>query len=262
MEANASAPDKIRDEANHASVVVITGAGGVIGSGIARRFAADGASLVLHFRSGEAAAEQLARELPVATVLVQADLSRPEGGQRVVDVALEAFGRLDVLVNNAGVQPLGDLISISVDEWREVIDMNLTGTHVITQAAANTMISAGRGGSIIHIASIEGIQPAFHHGHYATSKAAVIMHARAAALEFGSEGIRVNSVSPGLIGHPGLETEWPEGIERWLKAAPLERLGTPEDVGDACVFLASSGARWITGHNLVVDGGVSAHPTW
>jgi NAD(P)-dependent dehydrogenase (short-subunit alcohol dehydrogenase family) len=180
----------------------------------------------------------------------------------VVEVTLDAFGQLDVLVNNAGIQPLGDLESMSVDEWQDMIDTNLTGTHLVTQAAASSMISAGQGGSIIHISSIEGLQPAFRHGHYSTSKAAVIMHARAAALEFGPEGIRVNSVSPGLIGHPGLETEWPEGIERWLAAAPLGRLGEPEDVGDACVFLASPGARWITGHNLVVDGGVSTHPTW
>jgi NAD(P)-dependent dehydrogenase (short-subunit alcohol dehydrogenase family) len=262
MEAAEAIPYETHTEANRGSVVAITGAGGVIGSGIARRFAAAGASLVLHFRSNEGAVVQLAEELPVATVLVQSDISSPEGAHRVVEIALDAFGQLDVLVNNAGIQPLGDLESMSVDEWQDMIDTNLTGTHLVTQAAASSMISAGQGGSIIHIASIEGLQPAFRHGHYATSKAAVIMHARAAALEFGPEGIRVNSVSPGLIGHPGLETEWPEGIERWLAAAPLGRLGEPEEVGDACVFVASPGARWITGHNLVVDGGVSTHPTW
>lgn len=262
MNADATAPDEVHDEANQTNVVVVTGAGGVIGSGIARRFAAAGASLVLHFRSSESSVEQLAENLPVASVVVPADISKPEGGHRVVKAALDAFGQLDVLVNNAGIQPLGDLASISVEEWQDMIDTNLTGTHLITQAAANAMISADRGGSIIHISSIEGLQPAFHHGHYATSKAAVIMHARAAALELGSRGIRVNSVSPGLIGHPELEAQWPEGIERWHAAAPLGRLGTPEDVGDACVFLASPAARWITGHNLVVDGGMSTHPTW
>lgn len=258
MDADAAAPDEPRE----GGAVVITGAAGVIGSGIARRFAATGASLVLHFRSSESAVTQLAEQLPVRTVQVQADLSRPDGAYRVVDAAFDAFGELDVLVNNAGIQPLGDLESISFDEWQHMIDTNLTGTHLITQAAANAMISVGGGGSIIHIASIEGLQPAFHHGHYATSKAAVIMHARAAALELGSRGIRVNSISPGLIGHPELETQWPEGVERWHAAAPLGRLGTAEDIGDACVFLASPAARWITGHNLVVDGGMSTHPTW
>jgi len=244
------------------SVVVVTGAGGTIGSGIARRFAAVGASLVLHYRSSERAVEQLAASLPVTTVQVQADLSKTAGAIRIVDAAIDAFDRLDCIVNNAGIQPHGDLDSMSADEWRSVLDINLTGTHLVTQAAAKSMISTGKGGSIIHIASIEGLHPALHHGHYATSKAAVIMHARAAALEFGSEGIRVNSVSPGLIERPGLEAEWPDGVERWRAAAPLTRLGTPEDIGDACVFLASPLARWITGQNLVVDGGVSTNPTW
>jgi 3-oxoacyl-[acyl-carrier protein] reductase len=118
------------------------------------------------------------------------------------------------------------------------------------------------GGSIIHIASIEAHHPTDVHGHYATSKAALVMHARAAALAYGGDGIRVNSISPGLIARPGLEEDWPDGVERWRRAAPLTRLGTPEDVGDACVFLCSDLSRWITGTDLVVDGGVLARPTW
>lgn len=118
------------------------------------------------------------------------------------------------------------------------------------------------GGSIVHIASIEGSRPAVGHAHYSASKAGLIMFARSAALEYGARGIRVNTVSPGLIDRPGLDRDWPEGVARWHAAAPLRRLGCPEDIGDACVFLASPSASWITGHDLVVDGGVSAHPTW
>ncbi len=243
-------------------VVVVTGAGGGIGSGIARRFAAAGASLVLHYRSSKQAVSQLAGALPGTSALVQADLLDTVGADRVVDASLDAFGRLDAVINNAGIQSLAGLDSMTAAEWQAMIDVNLTGTHLVTQAAAKAMMNAGRGGSIIHVASIEGTQPAPLHGHYAASKAAVIMHARAAALEFGQKGIRVNSVSPGLINRPGLDAEWPEGVNRWRSAAPLGRLGTPEDVGDACVFLVSPLARWITGHNLVVDGGVSTHPTW
>jgi 3-oxoacyl-[acyl-carrier protein] reductase len=257
------APDSPYDLINlTGSAVAVTGAGSDIGSGIARRFAAVGASLVLHYRTNEQAVRRLAESLSVASVPVQSDLTEIAGADRVVDVALDAFDRLDIVVNNAGIQSLGDLDSMSPDVWRAMLDANVTGTHLVTQAAAKSMISAGRGGSIIHIASIEGLQPAFHHGHYATSKAAVIMYARAAALEFGPKGIRVNSISPGLIDRPGLLREWPDGLERWQEAAPLRRPGTPEDVGDACVFLASPLARWITGHNLVVDGGVSTHPKW
>jgi 3-oxoacyl-[acyl-carrier protein] reductase len=117
-------------------------------------------------------------------------------------------------------------------------------------------------GAIVNVASIEGLQPAFAHSHYAASKAGVIMHTRAAALELGPKGIRVNCVSPGLIAAPGIEEGWPAGVARWHAAAPLHRLGTPIDVADAVLFLASPAARWITGANLVVDGGVLAHNTW
>lgn len=116
-------------------------------------------------------------------------------------------------------------------------------------------------GSITHIASIEATHPALH-AHYSASKAAVVAHARSAALEYGPYGIRVNTVSPGLIDRAGLAEAWPDGVRRWQQAVPTGRLGRPEDVGDACVFLASPMASWITGHDLVVDGGVSARPTW
>ncbi|WP_216870398.1 SDR family NAD(P)-dependent oxidoreductase [Modestobacter excelsi] len=245
------------------TAAVVTGAAGGIGRGIARRLSAAGADVVLHHRTGGPAAEDLARELRAAggrAVTGQADITDPAACAQLVDVAVREFGRLDVLVNNAGVQPVQPLDGMSVDDWRAVVDVNLTGTFACTQAAVAAMRASG--GSIVHIASIEGGQPAFSHAHYSASKAAVRMHARAAALEYGPLGIRVNSVSPGLIDRPGLDEAWPEGVQRWRTAAPLRRLGRPSDVGDACVFLASPMARWITGQDLVVDGGVSAHPTW
>src|SRR5690606_36155091 len=123
--------------------------------------------------------------------------------------------------------------------------------------------SAGRaGGAVVNIASIEGRQPAPGHAHYAASKAALLMFTKAAALELGSLGIRVNAVSPGLVHREGIEEAWPEGVERWQSAAPLKRLGQPADIADAALFLASDAARWITGAELVVDGGVSTRPTW
>ena len=237
-------------------VVVVTGAGGGIGAGIASRISAAGASVVAHTRSS------VVGELPGKHIVTSADLVTEEGPGAVVEAALEAFGRVDGLVNNAGIQPLGKLIDLSEDEWRSMIDTNLTAVHRLSQIAAKVMIDAKAPGSIVHVASIEGSQPAPMHGHYAATKAALIMHARAAALEWGSAGIRVNVVSPGLIDRPGLQDDWPEGVHRWLAAAPLGRLGTPEDVGDACVFLCSDLSRWVSGVNLVVDGGVLARPTW
>jgi 3-oxoacyl-[acyl-carrier protein] reductase len=140
-----------------------------------------------------------------------------------------------------------------------MLRINTGGVAAMTREAAALMAT---GGSIVNIGSIEGLQPAFAHSHYAASKAAVIMHTRAAALELGPRGIRVNCVSPGLIEAPRIEEAWPEGVARWHAAAPLHRLGTPADIADAVLFLASPGARWISGANLVVDGGVLAHNTW
>jgi 3-oxoacyl-[acyl-carrier protein] reductase len=169
-------------------------------------------------------------------------------------------GRLDNLVNNAGIQPVEELADMPAASWRLMFEANLTSAFSCTQAAARVMRETG--GSVTHIASIEAARPAPGHAHYAAAKAALVMHARAAALEYGPLGIRVNTVSPGLVDRPGLAGSWPEGVERWHRAAPLGRLGEPADVGNACVFLASPMAAWITGHDLTVDGGVSARPTW
>lgn len=218
-------------------VVLVTGAGGTIGAGVAARFEAAGATVVRH------------------RGLVDGDLRT--AAQRVVDEAFNLHGRLDAVVNNAGVQPVEPLPDMTTEQWQSVVDTNLTGPFAVTQAAVRFEV-----GSITHIASIEGSHPAPGHAHYAASKAALIMHARAAALEYGPRGIRVNTVSPGLVSRPGISEQWPEGVARWEAASPLGRLGAPEDIGNACVFLASDLAAWITGHDLVVDGGVTARPTW
>ena len=241
-------------------VIVVTGAGGGIGTGIARRLMAAGATVVAHTRSSPVDHLVDAAAHPVASV--QADLAEPDGPQRVVDAALERHGRIDGLVNNAAIQPLTHFADLNDDDWSEMIDVNLTAVHRLTHAAAAAMRTQGSGGSIVHIASIEAHHPTDLHGHYATAKAGLLMHARAAAGAYGPDAIRINSISPGLIDRPGLADDWPEGVARWHAAAPLGRLGTAADVGDACVFLCSDLARWITGVDLVVDGGVLTRPTW
>ena len=127
--------------------------------------------------------------------------------------------------------------------------------------AARSMTSQG-GGAIVNIASLSAHRPALHQSHYNASKAAVIALTRSAPVEYAPQHIRVNSVSPGLIERPGIERQWPDGVRRWTERAPLGRLGTPADVANACVFLASPLASWITGHDLVVDGGISAAPAY
>ncbi|MFI9049568.1 SDR family NAD(P)-dependent oxidoreductase [Streptomyces sp. NPDC053427] len=245
-------------------VALVTGAGGTLGRGIALRFAAAGAAVVAHYRTAADAAQDLVRRIEAdggSALALAADLAVEEECHRLVSEAAAWRGRLTALVNNAGVQPTQELAGMSLADWRAVADPNVHSVFACTQAAVDVM-RAGDGGSVTHIASIEAARPAPLHAHYSAAKAAVVMHARSAALEYGAYGIRVNSVSPGLIARPGLEDDWPEGVHRWQRAAPAGRLGRPEDVGDACVFLASPMASWITGHDLVVDGGVSARPTW
>jgi 3-oxoacyl-[acyl-carrier protein] reductase len=242
---------------------LVTGAGGGIGRGIALRFAEHGAAVAVHCRTAVEQARAVADRihgLGGRAVVLRGDLTDEDTCRRVVGEAAEwAGGRLTALVNNAGVQPVRELAGMTAEEWRTVVDTNLGSVFACTQAAVAVM---GEGGSVTHIASIEASAPAPAHAHYSASKAAVVMHARAAALEYGPLGIRVNTVSPGLIDREGLTEAWPDGVRRWRRAAPLGRLGRPEDIGDACVFLASPLASWVTGHDLVVDGGVTARPTW
>lgn len=215
--------------------------------------------MVVHHRTSADRAAAVVAEIVGnggRAVTAQADVTDPAACARLMGLAVERFGRLDAVIACAGVQPVADLATMTVAGWREVIDTNLAAAFVTVQAAAATM----SGGSITIVASVEGTRPARGHAHYATAKAGVIMFARCAALEYGVRGIRVNTVSPGLIRRDGIEEGWPDGVDRWLRNAPLGRLGERSDVGDACVFLASPMARWITGHDLVVDGGMSVAP--
>lgn len=244
------------------TAALVTGASGGIGRGIALRFAEAGAAVAVHYHRNAEPAAALVAEIEAAggtAVALRADLTDDDACHELVRAAAAWAGRLDTLVDNAGIQPVTPLPGMPAHDWRTMLDTNLTSAFSCTQAAAEVM---AQGGSIIHIASIEASRPSFGHAHYSSAKAALVMHARAAALEYGPRGIRVNTVSPGLVDRPGLAEDWPEGVERWTRAAPLTRLGTPTDVANACVFLASPLAAWITGHDLVVDGGVSSRPTW
>lgn len=201
-------------------------------------------------------------ELGRRAVVLQGDLTDEDVCRRLVGEAVEWGGGLTALVNNAGVQPTRELPGMTAAEWRAVVDTNVPSVFACTQAAAEAMRERGGGGPVTHIASIEADRPAPLHAHYGVAEAAAVMHARSAALEYGAYGIRVNTVSPGLIDREGLADAWPEGVRRWRTTAPLGRLGQPEDVGAACVFRASRPAAWVSGHDLVVDGGVSARPAW
>ncbi len=245
-------------------VAIVTGATGNIGAGIAKRLYEAGASVMVHGSQRGEAAKSLATELGVNAKYVIGDVERE--AHEICAETVRVFGHVDIVVNNAGIQPVVPLLSIDMALLIEMLRINVGGVAAMTREAAAIMATYDRqadgAGSIVNIASIEGLQPARMHSHYCTSKAAVIMHTRAAALELGPVGIRVNSVSPGLINVEGIDHGWPEGVARWQVAAPLQRMGEPEDIADAVLFLVSAAARWITGANLVVDGGVLSNNTW
>jgi NAD(P)-dependent dehydrogenase (short-subunit alcohol dehydrogenase family) len=242
-------------------VVLVTGAGRGLGSAIARRFAQAGARLAVHYHHSRDAAYALVDELAEAgtdTAAFPADLSQAEAVTELFAQAHARFGRLDALVNNAGTYPVTPLLETTPEAWDEVMSANLRSVFLCTQAAARRMAEDGRGGAVINIASLEALQPSVGHSHYDAAKAGVVMLTRSAALELGGLGIRVNAVSPGLIWREGIARDWPQGVAAWQAGAPLGRLGQPEEVADACLFLASAAARWISGANLVVDGGMTA----
>ena len=238
--------------------VVVTGASQGIGAGIARRFGEAGAQVIVHYRSGLDGAKSVVEKIRKSggqALAVAAELTEQSEVEALVNNASEHFGGLDVMVNNAGIFPNARLLDMTRDEWRAMIEANMDTAFLGTQAAARYMKAAG-GGAIINLASISAMNPASDHSHYNSSKAGVVMFTQSAAQELGPSGIRVNCISPGLIERPGLEDAWPEGVARWQRSAALGKMGSPEDIGDACLFLASPAARWITGVNLVVDGGV------
>ena len=238
---------------------LVTGAGAGIGTGIAERFAEAGARVVIHYHRSAQAAHELEARIGSAggcAIAAGADLTKAAEVERLFDDAARRIGTPDVLVNNAGTYPLAPILDMPVEEWEQVIASNLTSVHLVTQSFARRLRGAGRGGAIVNIASIEASNVAPAHSHYAAAKAGVVMYTRAAARELGPLGVRVNAVSPGLIWRSGLEDAWPEGVMRYRLAAPLGRLGRDADVADACLFLASPASRWVTGVELVVDGGV------
>ncbi len=250
---------------------LVTGAGGGIGREVAATLVEAGAAVALHSRPagpGEQEAAELAGRLRAdggIAVAVTADLTDPDERDTLVERAAQQLGGIDILINNAGDNAIGPNPPV----WEHLRAVNIDAVVALSRQFGD-LVAAGPNdperpererGAIVNVASIEGHQPARGRPDYATTKAAVLMWSKALAVELGPL-VRVNSVSPGLIDCGGLEQSWPEGAARWHNAAPLARMGRPADVANACLFLVSPMASWITGADLVVDGGVLACPTW
>jgi len=234
---------------------LVTGGASGIGRAVARRFVEEGARVALVDRDGEGASAA-AEEIGADARAFEADVGDPRAARAAVDRAAEALGGLDVVSNNAGVGRLLALEQVSPELFDELVRVNLNGTFHVMQAAIPHLRAAG-GGSIVNNASGSGVRPTRGELPYAAAKAGVIAATLGAAQECGPE-IRVNCVSPGVVRTAMTEPlfQAPGLLEPVVAATPLGRTGTAEEVADVILFLASDLARWVTGQNLVVDGGM------
>ena len=251
-----AAPTVFRDDLYRDRVVLVSGAGSGIGRGIALLFARLGARVVICGRTAaklEAVAD-FARARGAAILPAAADIREPEQVRGLFDTVEQAFGPVDVLINNAGGQFPQPAIDFSVRGWNAVVNNNLNGTWLMMQQAAQRWRAAGRGGSIVNIvAPTERGMPGV--AHTVAARAGVIGLSRTVAVEWAPLGIRVNCVSPGLIGTEGLAVYPPEAAKEWPKANPMKRWGSPIDIAQACAWIAGPAGNFVTGEVCTVDGG-------
>nr|WP_263326600.1 SDR family oxidoreductase [Neobacillus sp. Marseille-Q6967] len=239
-------------------VIVITGGSRGLGAEMAREFAASGADLVLTSRnkeSCEVVANEV-RQLGRKAVAVSCDVSNLSDIRNLFNVTLKEFGRLDVLVNNAGANVTKPAVEVTEEDWDYINDVNIKGLFFCCQEAAKIMIQQNSG-KIINISSVGGVKPYKRIAPYTSTKAAVIHLTRSLAAEWARYNIHVNSIAPGLISTEINKTEMEntEWLDRAIKAIPLRRLGDPKDISQIALYLISDAANYITGQTFYIDGG-------
>lgn len=243
-------------------VALVTGASQGIGRGIAERFAKEGADVVVNYRSGPGMAAEVvatARAAGVRAEAIQADVSSVDAVTRLVDEAVARMGRVDVLVNNAGVETHAPFWDVSEADYDKVLGVNLKGAFFATQAVVRHLKASGRGGRVVNISSVHEELPFPNFTAYCASKGGLRMLTRNLAVELGPLGITINNVAPGAIVTPINRTLLadPVKLRSLTDQIPLARLGTTDDVAGVAAFLASDEAAYVTGSTYVVDGGLT-----
>jgi NAD(P)-dependent dehydrogenase (short-subunit alcohol dehydrogenase family) len=235
-------------------VALVTGASRGIGRAVAAEMAASGATVVISSRKQDAL-DEAAAGMDGEVVGIAAHAGHPEEIEACVAQTVERYGRLDVLVNNAATNPyMGPNIDIDLPRWDKTFEVNLRGLHVWTQEAWRASMKE-HGGCVINVASIGGMSVETSIGIYNVTKAAVLHLTRTMAREL-APGVRVNAIAPGLVKTDMARALWEANEEGIAKMVPMRRLGEPEDIARAAVFLASDAASWITGDTMVIDGGM------
>ncbi|MFA5101002.1 MAG: 3-oxoacyl-[acyl-carrier-protein] reductase [Candidatus Omnitrophota bacterium] len=238
-------------------VALVTGGGRGIGKEIAMTLAGEGADIVI-WDVNPTDAQNTCKEIETKgrkTLADQVDVTNYESVEVAINKILDKYGKIDILVNNAGITKDNLLLRMSQQEWDAVINVNLKGTFNCTKAVFRPL-SKQRSGRIINIASIIGIIGNYGQANYAASKAGIIALTKTSARELGSRNVTVNAIAPGFI-QTEMTAKLPEDVKaKMMEAIPMAKLGTPRDVANACLFLASNEADYITGQTIVVDGGM------
>ena len=243
-----------------AKVVIVTGAGNGIGAATARRFAREGAK-VLCADIDETAALSVAEEIAAdggTAAACRTDIRDADNVSAMIEFALERFGALNIMINNAGAGAQKHFIETPLETLRAMLDVNVIGTFLCAQAAARQMMNAG-GGAIVNFSSHSGLLGSSGRAAYAASKGGIIAMTRVMAVDLAAHKIRVNAIAPGPIDVPRSRKQHTgERREAWQRAVPLGRYGAPEEVAGAALFLASDDASYVTGQTIAVDGGFTA----